>query len=986
MKRKYILSVILLALSLCASAAETDFSRALKLYDRGLYSRAMELFSSDYSATGNVESRGYTILCAAALEKQGYLSEIETFAAQYPFSELIPRLRFAHACNLFEKSDYAPVVEILSGIDPDALRRSQKDTYLFDYAFSLLETNYPSDAEPLFREVVSRPKSDYTAPSCYSLGYICYQKNDFTEAIDWFGKASSDIRFSQMADYYILECKFMLKDYEYVVKKGPKMYTEVPEDRQPRLSRIIAESYLVRGDAASARKYYEMSPSGKTEMSRSDRFFAGSVLYATGDYKGAADNFSKMGERTDSIGQIASYQMAYSYIKTRNKVAAMSAFREASELSYDRGIEKDALLNYAKLAFDLNKDVSVFKKYLKKYPETDSEDIYGYIAITALYSKDYQGAIDAYDNIDELSSEMRHNYMKANYLRAKQLMDAGSWRAASGCLKAVTFYAPSDDPLNQMAKYWLAETLYRSGDYSGAVSSLKELYNISALEGREEGSLITYNLASAYFRVPDYAQSEKWFTEYASQKRSTFRKDALTRAADSRFLSGDYAGAAEAYGSVADDYYDPDDIYPYWQSAVAYGLNGKLGKKIERLSEVKDASAEAEYYPDALLELGRSYVENKNAVEAGKCFDLIVSDVSDSSYVAQALLEKAMLARNSKDNETALAYYKRVAENMKGTEYADNALLAIESIYRSEGKAKEYLAYTEWLGSGAAKTEKEKENLYFSSAEQLFTDRRYDRAIPAFEEYLKAYPGGEDVVKAEYCIAECYRLEGENEKARDAYETVIERGESLFCEASMQRYAELSFALEHFDDAYLAYTALQEKTSSSTTKSSALTGRMTSAFKARRYGDAASCAEAIIASSPEAGTLRDAQYIRAKSLLSLSRRSEALEMFEALSADPSDAYGAEARLTIIQDKFDSADYKSVENLVYSFSESGTKQNYYLAKAFIVLGDAFAEQGDLTQAKATFESVRDGYKASSDEDDVLENVDLRLQRLSEMNVK
>ena len=109
-------------------------------------------------------------------------------------------------------------------------------------------------------------------------------------------------------------------------------------------------------------------------------------------------------------------------------------------------------------------------------------------------------------------------------------------------------------------------------------------------------------------------------------------------------------------------------------------------------------------------------------------------------------------------------------------------------------------------------------------------------------------------------------------------------------------------------------------------------------------------------------------------------------MFEALSADPSDAYGAEARLTIIQDKFDSADYKSVENLVYSFSESGTKQNYYLAKAFIVLGDAFAEQGDLTQAKATFESVRDGYKSSSDEDDVLENVDLRLRRLSEMNVK
>ncbi len=986
MRKKYILAAAFMALSLWANAADDDFSKALKLYDRGLYSRASELFDADYSQSGNVEARGYSILCSAALEKQGYLSEIETFAAENPFSELIPSMRFAHARNLFDKGEYETVAEILSEIDPDALRRSQKDTYLFDYAFSLLEANYPSDAEPLFRELVSRPQTDYTAPSLYSLGYICYQKNAFAEAIDWFGKASSDKRFSQMSDYYILECKFMLKDYDYVVKNGPKIFSSVPQDRRPRLARIIAESFLVKGDAVSAKKYYEMAPSGKTEMSRTDRFFAGSVLYATGDYKGAADNFSKMGERRDSIGQIASYQMGYSCIRTGNKVAAMSAFKDASELSFDDGIEKDALFNYAKLAFDLNKDVSVFKKYLKKYPETDNEDIYGYVAITALYSKDYQGAIDAYDEIDELSEEMRSNYVKANYLRAKQLLDAGSYRAASQCLKAVTFYCPGDDALNQMAKYWLAETLYRSGDYSGAVSSLKELYNTSALEGREEGSLITYNLASAYFRIPDYTQSEKWYTEYAAQPRSTFRKDALTRAADSRFLSEDYSGAAESYGAVADDYYDPDDIYPYWQSAVAYGLKGNLNKKIERLSEVKDASSQAQYYPEAMLELGRSYIEKKNTAEAGKCFDLVVSDVSDSTFVAQALLEKAMIERNAKNNDGALIYYKRVAENMGGTEYADNALLAIESIYRSEGRVKEYLAYIEGVGSGAAKTEKDKENLYFSSAEQLFTDHRYDRALVSFGEYLKNYPNGEDKVKAEYYIAECYRLGGETEKARDAYETVIDEGQSLFLDASMQRYADLSLSLEHFDDAYLAYTALWEKTSSSDVKKSALEGRMTSAFKARRYDDAADCSEKVMATSPSGQLLRNAQYIRAKSLLSLSRRAEALEIFSDLSQSPSDAIGAEARVMIIQDKFDSADYKAVENLVYSFSESGTKQNYYLAKAFIILGDAFAEQGDLSQAKATFESVRDGYKPSGDTDDVLENVSLRLQRLSQMNVK
>ena len=65
-------------------------------------------------------------------------------------------------------------------------------------------------------------------------------------------------------------------------------------------------------------------------MDDADLFYAGSVMYSTGDYKGAVDKFSRMTSRADSIGQIANYEMAYSYIKTGNKVAAMDAFKAAS--------------------------------------------------------------------------------------------------------------------------------------------------------------------------------------------------------------------------------------------------------------------------------------------------------------------------------------------------------------------------------------------------------------------------------------------------------------------------------------------------------------------------------------------------------------------------------------------------------------------------------------------------------------------------------
>ena len=83
------------------------------------------------------------------------------------------------------------------------------------------------------------------------------------------------------------------------------------------------------------------------------------------------DAFSLMGERRDSIGQVAGYQMGYSYIQIKNKVAAMEAFKEASALEYDAKIAEDAMFNWAKLAFDLNNDTSVFHDYLAKYPDLD---------------------------------------------------------------------------------------------------------------------------------------------------------------------------------------------------------------------------------------------------------------------------------------------------------------------------------------------------------------------------------------------------------------------------------------------------------------------------------------------------------------------------------------------------------------------------------------------------------------------------------------
>ena len=191
--------------------------------------------------------------------------------------------------------------------------------------------------------------------------------------------------------------------------------------------------------------------------------------------------------------------------------------------------------------------------------------------------------------------------------------------------------------------------------------------------------------------------------------------------------------------------------------------------------------------------------------------------------------------------------------------------------------------------------------------------------------------------------------------------------------------------MERYEDAYSGYKALRDNARIENNKHTALLGMMNSAYASKDYQTAvkdAAAVEADLASDKE--DKRPAEYVEPKSRLAMSDRSGAFDIFRKLASESSTPEGAEAAYLVIQDYFDKGDFTTVENKVYAFSDSGTGQTYWLAKAFILLGDSFAERGELKQAKATFESVRDGYTPEGKDDDVLDNVRMRLDKLAVMS--
>lgn len=987
MKLKTILALSMaaaLSLPTAHAASEpssTDYRRAVELYGNGMYDRALSIFES---LPDDPMTDGYEVLCAVKMRTEGYPLLISEYDRRYPSSVLTPHIRFENARLLFDAGNYGEAALEFSKVNTAVLDAKQTAEYIFKCGYCEFALGRHQEALQFFMILEALDFSEYTAPGRYLTGIIYYDDSRFAEAEASFWKASPDPRFTQLCEFYIVDCEFNQKNYAFAVREGERIYQAAPAERRERLARIISESSLILGDNDKAREYYEEF--SRKEMNRKDYFYAGSVLYSVHDYHGAIENYTCMADRSDSLGQIANYHLGNAYVHTRNQVAAMAAFYDASNVDFDPQITEDAAFNYAKLALDLNKDTRGFTRYIERWSTRKRGNaIYSYMALAALYDRDYAGAVAAYDNIDDLSPDMQNNYTKANFLRGEQLFAGGSYRDAVPYFRATAYYLPKTDRLNQFSRYWMAEACYRSGDYATAERTFMELYNADALDGSKEGASLAYNVAYSCFKQRDYDGAARWFDICISDGDPKYREDAMVRRADCDFGRRDYKAAVTSYQRVISEYFTPDNVYPYYQQAISYGLSGDKKRKVSTLLHIEDASPSAPMYAEAVYELGKAQMDLKNNNDAIRTFTRLKNTVPDKICSAKALIGMGMVYRNMSQYEKSLECYKQVVSDLPQSEYAEESMLAIESIYRKMKRPDKFLEYVEANSLNASKSDAEKEKMYFNTAEQMYLAGNYVEAISSLGKFMQSYPQSADMLKAEFYLAECYRSSGDKEKACDHYAKSMDAGSAgSFAEMSMLRYAQLSYELERYRDAYKGYSSLLSTTKIDGNREEAREGMMRSAYRSKDYDAAISASDAVAANSAAGSALRrEAEYVKAKSCLAMSRRDEAMKLFASLGANPSTPEGAEGRYMTIQNLYDTGDFDKVEAEVYGFSQTAGSQSYWLAKAYLVLGDSFVERGRYDQAKATFESIRDGYEPAGGFDDVEDNVNKRLSRLSDL---
>ncbi len=976
----------------------SELDKGVELYNRKLYSSAISEFNkvvidSDQKYSRKYKdavkfAKGYIVLSKIKMENPNLEASISEYVKEFPNSHLNSTILYTYGSILFDKASYADAYKYFSQVRKKSLTKKEQNELTFREGYSLMRIGENDQAEKIFKEIIdnqAKNESQFIYPTYYYLGYIYYSQQDFEKATPLFELAKSDARFTNLALYHILEGKFMEKDYDYVIENGGNVYGVISDKYKPRVARILSETYYAVNDPIKAKYYYEIYSINSSDVTKTDNYYAGMISYSLKSYISAIDAFSKVASELDSIGQSAYYYIGNSYIQLKNKHAALNAFKRASSVDFDKSIQEDAFFNYAKLTFDLNRDITPFNQYLSQYPTNIQkwDEIYNYMSTAFILNSDYARAINMLENVRRPTAATFAKVQKAAFLRAMQLIDKGAFSDAIPFLQLSIKNGSYNEPLNNVANFWLSECYFRGDKYQESLDIIKALESNISFKNSDEFPTLIYNKAYTYFKMGNYVDAIDYFIKYYQLPfaKQLYADEAKIRLADAYFMNKEYQNSAELFEKITiDNAYK--ELYPLLQGATAYGLVGNNLKKEALLKEVNmDKHYSSPLYTSAIYELGRVLVQSVKDEEAASVLNTLIENPKDSTYYYKALLEMGLISSNMQKPETALEYYRTIIEENPISEEGESALAGMERVYQAQNDPQAFFDYLDKVGLSTVKTPSERESMLFNSAEQVFLGRNYAAALNSLKSFIAKHPAGPYTLQAQFYIAECYKNSGDLEQAATAYYNVMMNGEGAFSEIATLNYGRISYELQRYKEAVKAYETLDKIAIINENKNEAKIGLMRSYYHDNQFENAIENSNLIIA-SPTLGKelITEANYIKGKSLLSLGEREAAIAILTELATDPTTLIGAEATYLLISDTYDSGDFEKVEQMVFNFSDSKSPQTYWIARSFITLGDSYMDRDNQEQAIATFNSIKDNYKSEKG-DNIEELLNLRLNKLN-----
>lgn len=939
---------------------QKTYQQALDLYHKKQYQAAQTLFEKVRAMTSDEETRAnsaYFIANAAVrLNQLGADRLMEDFVEEYPTSTRRNTAFMDVADYYFDNRRYPYALKWYKKVDPNSLDRQERERYDFNLGYSLFNSKKAAEAERYFQRVENSQK--YGSQAKYYLGYIAYQQDDYQEANERFDLISDQELLREKLSYYQADMNFKLGKFDEAIAQAKKQLPRSDRKEISELNKIIGESYFNLGQYGNAISFLEQYKGKGGRWSNTDYYLLGYSYYKERDYANAIGQFNKIIDGTDPVAQNAYYHLAECYLKLEKKQESLNAFRNASRMDFSPEIQKDALLNYARLSYEIGNAYepvpAALRSYLEAYPgDEHKEEIRELLVDSYLTSRDFKGAMELLEqNRGYATAE---TYQKVAYYRGAELYLDGKTREALTLFQK-SLSTGNDALFEARARYWKAETLYNLGQVEEALTDYLQFQQLPVARKLQEFINLDYQIGYSYFKLKDFDNASAYFRNYSTKSISgPIRADALMRLGDSYFAISEYPSAVSAYNKARESGSSVKD-YADFQISLALGFLGRETEKQDALNTLINTYPNSTLKDDALYELGNSYVQEGQDGAAIDAYDRLFAQYGMSSLVPSAMMRKGLVYYNSGRNQEALEVFKEIAGRYPQSQEAVQAVQSVKLIYMDLGQVDQYASWVRGLDFVEI-SDRELEVATFEAAEKQRLEGNSKRAIRAYSNYLDQFPSGSANTEVRFRLAQLYFADGENEKAFEFFKAVAESGRGEMAEQSLTRVCEILIARDAYPEAATYLQRLESSADIPQNRTFAQSNLMKAYFQEENYNQVLSYASKVLENPSIDERIRsDARLMIARSAWETADFGTARSSYEELLRDAKGEIGAEALYYDAYFRQEEGDLEGSNATVQKLVRDFASYRQWGGKGLILMAQNFDRLEDVFQATYILESI------------------------------
>lgn len=953
---------------------QEKFKEAKEYFQKEQYSLAYPLFKELQQSLNETqrinevaisqEITYYTLVCALKQNESLAEERAQEYISLEKNNARVQQMNFHLGEYYFRHEKYADAVQQYENAGIANLSNREIADMKFHQGYAYFTLQRFNQAKPLFNSIRQIKDDPNYLEANYYYGYLAFRDRNYGEALTSLKVVENESQYASVVPYYIAQIYYIqgrkeeaLKYAESKLKGGNAQYYDLE------MKLMLGHGYFERKEYDKALPYLEEYVQRTDKVSRENMYELSYCYYMTRQYAKAINGFKQLGGREDSLSQHAMYLLGDAYLKTGEKTSARNAFLFCASNSSNPTQKEISKYQYAKLSYELgyqDEALNSLRSFLTEYPASvynaEAKDL---LVSVLANTNNYKDALLLLEGLASPSASSKVLYPKILLGRAAELINDGRLQEADALLDKALSH-PNNTPIRAWVNFWKGEIAYRTNKLDNALKYYNAYLDAGApANGEANLNTVRYNLGYCYLRKENYPAALKYFElvgKNAALNSDALTQDAYLRSADCYYMIKDYSRAKSLYEAVIRNSWPAED-YATFQLAMIAGIRSSA-EKISLMNTLIRKFPASGLVADATMEIANTYIADERFREAIPYLTNVLKLTANNSLKPKALLNLGISYYNLDNNREALTQFKTVISQYPNSTEAEESLGNIKSIYVEEGKPDDFAVYMRQLGRPLDKNTED--SLTWSVAIAQYENGNTVAALTAFNNYVQRFPEGVYALEAHFYRGEIYYEKKDWKNALNGYEIVAQRAPNKFAEKAILQAARIYFfEQKNYAQAEIYYEQLKQLTTSQENKLEAMRGLLRSQYQMQKWNEAEANAKELVTlkgSSTDDKAL--ANMAIAKAYQVKSQYDLAIANYKSVVALNKAALSAEARYEIANSWFALNKLTDAEKAAFEVINKSGSYDYWVTKAYLLLGDIYFKQKDYFNAKATFQSIVD----------------------------